>query len=468
MFALWSLTLCFHRSLEAGQKVRILMAKILWGSEQPIRPTGYAVVSREIIKRLIKDYGHEVYVMGWDYNGESMTHEEGWTLVHAGLGGFGGEKHQSGGEGNSPTVLDYHLQTIKPDVFVSLIDCWFTGHMVLSSNGIGIPHIAYTPIDGVPISHQWSRILGHTHTNLWMSEFGKNVWLDFIAKHNSVGDGHPQLKFPDLDRYTDTPIDENPMIYHGVDIDVFKPMPAQEREIMRNKLGLGFKTLFSSVGRNTNRKQIPRLLKALRIALDKLDDPNALGLVIHCGDPVDSMNMGGWKLPDLIKDYGLSNNVMFSDGSSNPLHGISREDLANLYGCTDAHVLATGGEGFGIPSAEAMSCGIPIILPDNSTGPELIGADNERGWLIPCSESIVGPRWGVEMGLVNCELLADALVEVHTKPNEVKKRGKAARKWAVDNLDWDNITKQFHDLIESRTGTDHPMTLMTQRNGEQS
>ena len=180
------------------------------------------------------------------------------------------------------------------------------------------------------------------------------------------------------------------------------------------------------------------------------------------------MGMGGWKLPDLIKQFGLSNNVMFSDGSSNPLHGLSREDLAKLYACSDAHALATGGEGFGIPSAEAMGCGVPIILPDNSTGPELIGLDNQRGWLVPCSESIIGPKWGIEMGLVDQDELAKALVDVHMNPKDARIKGENARKWVQDELNWDIITKQFHDLIESRIGMEHPMQVFMENRGEDS
>ena len=435
------------------------MARVLWASEQPIRPTGYATVSREVIKRLVKDYGHEVYVMGWDYNGENMKHEEGWTMIHSGLGQFGGDK-LSAGDPNSHTILDLHLETLTPDVFISLIDCWFTGHMVLSANKYGVPHIAYTPIDGTPISYQWSRILAHTHTLLFMSQFGRNEWEKFVKKFNSSGDCHPEMKFPDLDRFElpETKDLENPVIWHGVDTEVFKPMTLQDKEIMRSKMNIPFKTMFSSVGRNTNRKQIPRLLQALRIALDKLDDPQALGLVLHCGDPTDMANMGGWKLPDLIKEMGLQNNVVFSDMSSNPLHGIAREDMANIYGCTDAHILATGGEGFGIPSAEAMSCGIPIVLPDNSTGAELVGED--RGWLVPCTTGIIGPKWGVQMGLVDIDALADVMIEIHKNPAEAKKRGKAGRQFAVKNLDWDLIAKQFDELITSRIGMNHPMTQM--------
>lgn len=171
---------------------------------------------------------------------------------------------------------------------------------------------------------------------------------------------------------------------------------------------------------------------------------------------MDSFGMGGWRLPDLVKDLGLQANVVFSDTSANPLHGLSREELARLYQLADVHVLSTGGEGFGIPSAEAMGCGMPIILPDNSTGPELIGPDNERGWLVPCSTHMTGPKWGVNMGVVDIEALAEAMIEAHADSKMRKSKGKAARKWVVENLDWDIITKQFHDLIVSRVGMVHP------------
>jgi len=444
------------KGLKRFEGFESFMARILWGSEQPLRPTGYAVVSREIIKRLIADYGHEVHVIGWDYNGEDFKHEEGWILKHCGLQ-FGASEPLQIGVENSPTVLDYHLQTVEPDVYLSLVDCWFCGHMVQSTNKAGVPYIGYFPIDGVPISNQWTPILAHTHTPLWMSEFGRQQFKEFVAKYRPDGNGHENLKMPDLDRFNLDNDDDFPMIHHGVDIDTFKPLSLTDKEIMRGKLGIKWETVLSSIGRNTNRKQIPRLLRALRIALDKLGDDNAIGIILHCGDPLDQMNQGGWKLPELIKQYELVGNVMFSDGSSNPLHGISREDIANLLGCSDAHVLATGGEGFGIPSAEAMGVGIPIILPDNSTGPELIGLNNERGWLVPCSDSITGPRWGVDLGLVDIEALADTLIELHQSPIERIKRGKAARKFVVENLDWDLITRQFHDLIESRIGMNHPM-----------
>ena len=56
------------------------------------------------------------------------------------------------------------------------------------------------------------------------------------------------------------------------------------------------------------------------------------------------------------------------------------------------------------------------------------------------------------MGLVDIDALADVMIEIHNNPAEAKKRGKAGRQFAVKNLDWDLIAKQFDELITSRIG----------------
>jgi glycosyltransferase involved in cell wall biosynthesis len=417
--------------------------RILWGSEQPTRPTGYAVVTREICKRLVAD-GHEVFVMGWDHNGEDWTHEEGWTMVHAGIGGYGSDKINTGGV----TVLEYNLQRLQPDIYISLIDPWFIGHAVMSTGKLNVPYVAYLPVDGYPLSYKWKDILANLDTPVWMSNFGREQMESFVQMYGSAGSSMPDMRDPILDRYLISP---GEVIYHGVDLDVFKPLSDEDKAKARAALGIDWDFTFLSVARNTNRKQIPRLLEALKIAVDTLGD-DKVGLILHCGDPTDAHNMGGWPLPDLIKEMGLYENVRFSDSSSNPLLGLTRPDMAMLYGLSDVHVLATGGEGFGIPSAEAMACGLPIILPANSTGPELVGKSNERGWLIPQDTEIVGPKWGVKMGLVSISKLADAMIEACLSRNTAlyEEKSSSARTFAEAQFDWDKITQQFLNIIEKK------------------
>ena len=435
--------------------------KILWGSEQPIRPTGYAIVSRQICKRLV-EMGHEVYVMGWDYNGEPMQHEEGWTMVHAGIGGYSTER--MGGPG-TPTVLEHHLMNIQPDIYVSLIDPWFIGQSVISTNALNVPYIAYLPIDGFPISYAWKDILKMVHTPLWMSHFGKSVFDNFIDTFSSSGSTTPQLRDPVLDRYHSD--DSTSVLYHGVDLETFKPLDEKIRKKVKSALGIKWEFCFHSVARNTNRKQQPRLLQAFKQFLDRETvDSSKVGLLLHVGDATDSMGMGGWNLPLMIKQMGLEGNVAFTDPGTNPLYGLSPVELATTYAIADVHVLSTAGEGFGIPSAEAMACGRPIILPNNSTGPELVGVDNptqhevikgDRGWLVPCKAFLTGPKFGVSMGIVDIDMLEYALFKAYCDEKSRDKLGKNARKWAEKNLDWDDIAKDMESLIRKSIADGHAL-----------
>lgn len=429
--------------------------RILWGSEQPIRPTGYGVVSREMVRRLV-ERGHEVFVMGWDYNGEDMKHEEGWTMVHAGIGAYGTDFTNGPG---SPRTIDVNLARLRPDVYFSLIDPWFLGPMVQSCNMANVPHIAYLPIDGTPISRGWMNELKMVHTPLWMSDFGADQFSAFVGRWSSGGSGPEHMRDPMLDRYVQQPRD---VLYHGVDLDVFKPVSREQKMAWRQALGIGhWDTVFISVARNTNRKQQPRLLHAFRAMLDAHPNPQTVGLVLHTGDPTNTMGMGGWNLPEMLADLNLTQHVTFSDTSTNPLHGIPREDMARLFAMADVHVLATGGEGFGVPSAEAMACGLPIILPNNSTGPELVGRGGKRGELVKCATTIVGPKWGVEMGLVDVRSLADAMLALAIDPETRERKGKEARRFAEKRFDWDTIVEQAERLMLKATETPHPLGANT-------
>ena len=432
--------------------------RVLWCSEQPTRPTGYGVVSREFVKRLV-ERGHEVYVMGWDYHGEDFKHEEGWTLVHAGSR-FGGDPLVG-----AATTMDYNLNRLKPDVVFSLADVWHTEAIVRSCNRFKVPHVSYLPIDGKDIPRAWTDILKMTHTPLWMSLHGRDEFNAYVQRFHSLGTAVESLRDPFLDRYAPrqnfteaTHMRFTEVLYHGVDLDLFKPVSQAQKEEWREALGLSrWKTVFLSVGRNGNRKQQPRLLEAFKEMLSKVENPDEVGLIMHTGDPTNMMGLGGWNLPEMVREMGLENNITFSDPSAHPLLGMKREDMAKLFAMSDCHVLATGGEGFGIPSIEAMACGVPIILPDNTTGPEFIGkgAKTMRGKLVKNDAEIVGPN-GVKMSLVSIKALANALQWMVEHPAKRQAMGKRARKWAEERVGWDDLTDQLERLLEKASKTPHP------------
>jgi glycosyltransferase involved in cell wall biosynthesis len=56
------------------------------------------------------------------------------------------------------------------------------------------------------------------------------------------------------------------------------------------------------------------------------------------------------------------------------------EDLPLLYACAEVVVYPSLYEGFGLPVLEAMACGCPVIVSDNSSLPEVVG---DAGILLP-------------------------------------------------------------------------------------
>jgi len=62
---------------------------------------------------------------------------------------------------------------------------------------------------------------------------------------------------------------------------------------------------------------------------------------------------------------------------------VSDGQMATIYSALDVHLLASSGEGFGIPIIEAQACGCPVIVGDWTSMPELCFS----GWKIPKSES---------------------------------------------------------------------------------
>ncbi|MCR5308627.1 MAG: glycosyltransferase [Bacilli bacterium] len=67
------------------------------------------------------------------------------------------------------------------------------------------------------------------------------------------------------------------------------------------------------------------------------------------------------------------------------------DELAGIYACSDVFLNPSVQETFGKTTAEAMSCGTPVVLFNNTASPELIGEEGKCGFFIPkhTSQSIL-------------------------------------------------------------------------------
>lgn len=142
---------------------------------------------------------------------------------------------------------------------------------------------------------------------------------------------------------------------NGIDLGLFRAMP----DLSRGETDILF------VGNAEDRKKgIRYLLEALAL----LDDHLRLTLVDD-GMPDKTL------APSLVKDLGLEQRVVFTGK-------VSDEELVRLYCSARLVVIPSLYEGFGLPAAEAMACGAPVVATTAGALPEVV-EDGVSGLLIP-------------------------------------------------------------------------------------
>lgn len=115
------------------------------------------------------------------------------------------------------------------------------------------------------------------------------------------------------------------------------------------------------------RKNLPTLLKAVRVCRDRRPDTNYF-LVIA--------GARGWRDDDIfqtVKDLRIADALLFVDN-------VSQETLHWLYRACIFYANPSLYEGFGLPVLEAMACGTPSLVANTGSLPEVAG---EAAILLP-------------------------------------------------------------------------------------
>jgi glycosyltransferase involved in cell wall biosynthesis len=130
-----------------------------------------------------------------------------------------------------------------------------------------------------------------------------------------------------------------------------------------------------------------------------------------------------------LERSGLMDQVTFRSG-------LSDAELVELYRRAGVFVSASRFEGFGLPAAEAMATGAPVIVSDGGALPEVAG---EAGIVVPAGEP---------------EPLADALERVLGDDALRQSMGEASLKRANSAFRWDAHAAAaiglYHEALEAR------------------
>lgn len=111
--------------------------------------------------------------------------------------------------------------------------------------------------------------------------------------------------------------------------------------------------------------------------------------------------------------------------------GVPYDEVAQQYERADVFVLPSLLEAFGMPAAEAMAAGLPVVA-SRSGGIVEIVADGETGLLVPPDDAAA---------------LAEALLALLRDPERRIRMGAAGRVRARDRFSWDRIAGETEDAF---------------------
>ena len=191
----------------------------------------------------------------------------------------------------------------------------------------------------------------------------------------------------------------------GVDQTDFRPRPEVSRDPWQ---------IITTASADVPLKGLLYLLKAMALIRDRLPQ---LRLKV-----IGRLREG--PTADALKELNLSDIVSFESG-------LTREELATAFCRASLAVTPSLYEGFGLPRAEAMSCGTPVIATNGGALPEVVG---DAGVVVPKADP---------------DALADALYSFFSQPDNARARaGHAALKRARERFNWARIAPVYEDAME--------------------
>ncbi len=204
-------------------------------------------------------------------------------------------------------------------------------------------------------------------------------------------------------------------IPNGVDTKRFKPLT--DKKSIRNKCNLPNDSLvFIAIGRLAYQKNLFLMLDLFNYIQQKLKN---CYLLIAGRGPLYQ------KLHDYIHEKNILNVKL--------LGFVSDNDLPSIYACGDFYVMTSEYEGLPLTLLEAMSSGLPCIVSN-----------------IPNLKLVEDANSGLFVDFSDKEKAFEGIFNYIQ--NKDLKHGDNARKYAVNNLDWEIIAKKY--LVEFKLCND--------------
>ncbi len=147
---------------------------------------------------------------------------------------------------------------------------------------------------------------------------------------------------------------------HGIDLGLFCPsspdIAVEDKELLESP-GISRRYILH-VGTLEPRKNIPLLIKAFDVIAER---DKEISLLLAGGN--------GWRMGGIDKAIGAAKNAQ----RIKKLGYVSDRQVAALLRRAAAVCYPSAEEGFGLPAAEAMACGAPLVTTEDSAMAEMVG-----------------------------------------------------------------------------------------------
>jgi glycosyltransferase involved in cell wall biosynthesis len=357
---------------------------------------------------------------------------------------MGSEKQATTPQGVEPFVqipgnyeggtIDFYIDRIRPQLVAWLCDAFMVPWIKDRKKGWvarGNPKtMFYFPMDSDDVYEGMEDTLRTVDYRVAMSYFGQQK----LKKETG------------LDSY---------FIPHCTDPSIFFPLSQQEKEAIRKDWGFENRFVVGCVGRNQSRKNPQRLLYVLKNFVDMHKD--VVGF-FHM-DPNDPMQVSGGKtnMYKHAKEIGLNDHLYPVKGCPNChlyftgypfFSGMPQQELNKVYNCFDVHAMSTTGEGFGITTIEAMSCGVPNVVTDYTTTQELLVDNGKCGEPVKYGEyDFINGGYNTKRVLPDGEDFLNKLEKLYNNQKLREQYGQIGREKVMKYYSLQAVLPQWNQLI---------------------
>jgi D-inositol-3-phosphate glycosyltransferase len=399
--------------------------------DSPTVETGFGQVAKQILKNLQNTNKYEFTVWGINYFNQPYDQESfPYRILKSACRDESGKVDVYGFEELEKMILSGNYKILFTLNDLHILNK--VADMVLKARAKDIPikWIAYSPLDVAYMTPVLGRCLSVADAPIVYTQF----------EYDQVAESMPELK------------DKLTIIYHGTEPETFFPLPSKEiKKLRKEYFGIDDDVfLMINVNRNQWRKDLGRSMYIAK-EYHKINPRTMLYLHAKTHD-VGGLLMNQASSVGLIRECG-SKFLVLTPSEFDPAVGVPRPILNNLYNCANVLLTTTLGEGWGLSLTEAMCAKIPVLGPRNTSLIEILGANEERGWLADCGTT--NSEWMIPYGntdimrpLVNVDSCVKKLIEIRGMDSgEMELKLYRAMKWA-HSLTWAKIGFKWRKIFE--------------------